>query len=219
MAKDSFIFYKDWYMAICGMSDTERLKVYEAIIAYSFEGKEPENLSDVAAMAMRFILPQLKRDVEKYNKICERNQRNGAKGGRPQKSKTQRNPKNPVGNLETQRNPKNPVVLYDNDNDNENVTDDESDNIKTPSAKSQDTLYIDELIKDQSWQEMICMKLHISLETLQGYLQEFKENVELDQSNHRDRADFRSHVRNWLRKRLEKSTEKQEQTNVNDLWK
>ena len=41
---------------------------------------------------------------EKYEATCERNRKNGKKGGRP---KTQDNPKNPSGLLKTQRNPKN----------------------------------------------------------------------------------------------------------------
>ena len=129
MEKNSFVFYNDWYDAIRILKDPERLKVYEAISAFAFDGKEPNNLSAEAAMAMRFILPQLKRDVEKYNKICERNQRNGAKGGRPKKAKPYQNPNNPVGNLETQKNPNNPVVTYDNDNDYDNDNVNENVNV------------------------------------------------------------------------------------------
>lgn len=215
MSKDSIIIYKDWWQAISPLNDAERLKVYDAIMAYSFEGKQPDNLSDVAAMAMRFILPQLQRDVEKYNKIVERNQRNGAKGGRPTKSK---NPKKPVGNV---GNPKNPVATDDNVNDNVNYTvNDNGVVVMTTPIHSQDTVYINELLQDKSWQEMICMKYHLSIDDLLSYLNEFKENVELDLSNHRDRADFRNHVRNWLNKRIELASKgNAATTNVNDLWK
>ncbi len=205
MTKDSFIFYKNWYQAISKMSDAERLKVYETIIAYSFGFDAPEDLSDVATMAMNFILPQLQRDIDKYNKICERNQRNGAKGGRPKS-----NPKNPLGKVATQ---KNPVVTFDNDNDNHSDNDNGCVNDITH-ARSNDPAYIEELINDRSWQEMICMKTGLSIDNLLAYLHEFKDNVQLDMSNHRDRADFRSHVRNWLLKQ----SNKVQQDNVNEIW-
>jgi len=54
------------------------------------------------------IKKQMDRDLEKYNSICERNQLNGLKGGRP------RNPENPVGYLGTQNNPEKPKGTQNN---------------------------------------------------------------------------------------------------------
>jgi NACalpha-BTF3-like transcription factor len=50
------------------------------------------------------IKHDFKAQKEKYEATCERNQKNGLKGGRP---KTQKNPKNPSGLLETQPIPNN----------------------------------------------------------------------------------------------------------------
>ena len=211
MQRDSFIFYRDWADAISPLSPSERLSVYDAIIAYSFEGKAPDGLSDVVAMAMRFILLQLQRDADKYSRICERNQNNGAKGGRPKK-----NPNNPVGFREKPKNPNNPVALYDNDNVNDNGNVNDDDIIDTT---SHDQEYIDELIQDTYWQDVMCMKLHISKDELAASLREFEENVGLDKSNHKDRADFRNHVRNWLAKRKEMKATAVNTNSVNDIWK
>lgn len=133
MEKDNFVFYRDWWNAIKELSDEQRLEVYDAIMAYSLENEE-RSLSPMASLAMRFIKPQLERNRDKYEEICERNRVNGSKGGRPKK-----NPENPVGYCgKTQKpsgffeNPEKPRETQaktqkpkkaDNDNDNDNDSD------------------------------------------------------------------------------------------------
>ena len=122
MGKDSFIFYRDWLDGLKGLDVTTRLELLEAIINYGLDGKEME-LSAMAKAVFGFIKPQLDRNADKYEQMCERNRANGRKGGRPKKTEeTQSNPENPVGFLETQQNPKNPLKP-DNDNDNDNDND------------------------------------------------------------------------------------------------
>ena len=97
------IFYASWKEAIKGLPDAVRLEVYEAAIDFAMTGEAPE-LSAMAAMVFPFIRQDIERDSESYEKICERNRANGAKGGRPKK----KNPKNPMGIMETQGNPDKP---------------------------------------------------------------------------------------------------------------
>ena len=52
------------------------------------------------------IKQQLKRDLQKYENVAERNRSNGAKGGRPKKDITQNNPMGLIGNP---NNPKKPI--------------------------------------------------------------------------------------------------------------
>jgi hypothetical protein len=143
MEKDNFVFYRDWWNAIKELSDEQRLEVYDAIMAYSLENEE-RSLSPMASLAMRFIKPQLERNRDKYEEICERNRVNGSKGGRPKK-----NPENPVGYCgKTQKpsgffeNPEKPRETQaktqkpkkadnDNDNDNDNDSDNDSDIVKS----------------------------------------------------------------------------------------
>ena len=95
MSKDSFVFYKDWFVAIRGLDDTTRLELYDSIMNEAF-GYEKKDLSPQAFIAMSFIKPQIERDNDKYEAICRRNSENGKKGGRPRKvQETQENPKNP----------------------------------------------------------------------------------------------------------------------------
>ncbi len=98
----SMIFYASWKEAIKGLPDNVRLEVYEAAIDFAMTGEEP-GLSDMAALVFPFIKQDIVRDMVSYDKLCERNRKNGVKGGRPRK-----NPENPMGSLETQENPTKP---------------------------------------------------------------------------------------------------------------
>jgi len=110
-------------------------KIFDAIIQYQFEGKEPD-LSDVLQMAFRFIKNQLDIDNQKYEDICKRNRNNGIKGGRPQK---QKKPSGISGNPKNPDEPKKPDNDNDNDNDNDLLFDRFWDlyDKKTGKAKSQ----------------------------------------------------------------------------------
>jgi hypothetical protein len=108
--KDSVIFYQR-QIDICKANLTPEQfgRLMYALFAFS-EGEDPE-VDDDIALAFGFMSLQQQIDREKYDKIVERNRKNGAKGGRPKK-----NPENPNGFFE---NPNDNV--NDNDNDNENV--------------------------------------------------------------------------------------------------
>lgn len=100
------IFYASWKEAIKGLPDGVRLEVYEAAVDFAMTGNVPE-LSAMAAMVFPFIRQDIERDMENYDRLCNRNRANGMKGGRPRKNPE--NPENPVGILETQQNPEKPT--------------------------------------------------------------------------------------------------------------
>lgn len=79
--KESFVFYKDWWNAIGTLPQQIRGEVCESIIRYAF-GESMADLDGMAAMAMRFVAPQIDRDRAKYEARCEKNRENGALGGR-----------------------------------------------------------------------------------------------------------------------------------------
>lgn len=83
--------------------------LFDAIISYQFEQTEPE-LPEVLQMAFSYIKNQLDIDNQKYLAICERNRKNGLKGGRPAKDEK------PSG---FSGNPKKPKKA-ENENENEN---------------------------------------------------------------------------------------------------
>jgi len=78
--KESFVFHKDWYEALKDLDDKLRLEVYDATMQYAFYGEKIE-VSPSANVALRFILPHLERDIEKYKIICERRKLSGSQGG------------------------------------------------------------------------------------------------------------------------------------------
>ena len=80
MNKDSFVFYRDWYIALKGLKETVRHEVYEAIMRKVFDGIDSDLSSD-ASVAMLFISPLLERDMEKYRVICEQRKAFGKRGG------------------------------------------------------------------------------------------------------------------------------------------
>ena len=113
------IFYASWKEAIKGLPDGVRLEVYEAAVDFAMTGNVPE-LSAMAAMVFPFIRQDIERDMENYDRLCNRNRANGMKGGRPRK-----NPENPVGILETQQNPEKPTETQKTQaNPNEDISSD-----------------------------------------------------------------------------------------------
>lgn len=98
MAKDNFIFYRQWWESIRELDPEQQSRVYDALMRFAFEGIEP---TDTIARAVTSLMrSMIKRDIEKYERVCERNRANGKNGGRPRKNKTEKtdtNPNNPVG--------------------------------------------------------------------------------------------------------------------------
>lgn len=98
MAKDNFIFYRQWWESIRELDPDEQRQAYDAIMRFVFEGIEPTDKYIRAVTSL--MRSTIKRDIEKYERVCERNRANGKNGGRPPKNKTEKtdtNPNNPVG--------------------------------------------------------------------------------------------------------------------------
>ena len=69
---ENFVFRKEWRDALKGYPSEVRAEVYEAIMAYAFEGETIE-MCDLARMAFNFIKLQLDSMREIYRKKCDRN--------------------------------------------------------------------------------------------------------------------------------------------------
>lgn len=121
MAKESFIIYKEFYPAIEHLSDAQLGRLFRSIFEYHRNGSDCED-SEIK-MAFMFFKNQFRLDEEKYQKVIDRNRKNGLSGGRPKDNEeTQTNPNNPVGFQE----PKKPY----NDNDKDNVKENDNENEK-----------------------------------------------------------------------------------------
>ena len=85
LSKKSFVLYTDYWQHFELLNVEERGEILTAIFDYVRTGEFPD-LRGGVEMAFSFIRAQLDRDAEKYESICERNRKNGSKGGRPQKN-------------------------------------------------------------------------------------------------------------------------------------
>lgn len=107
-----FVFYYNYDEVLQDLSDEKLGLLVRAIVAYGRDGTEIE-MDGETRIAFRFIARDLDRDTEKYEERCERNFKNGAKGGRPKKEKESgfdenpQKPKEPTGFCE---NPEKPII-------------------------------------------------------------------------------------------------------------
>ena len=121
MAKNSFVIYHNYRDTLEDLTDEQVGKLFRAIFDYEIDKKEP-NFNGELKIAFRFIKKDLDLNNDKYESICERNRKNGQKGGAPK------------GNQNARKQPKQPKQPdndndYDNDYDNDNEYDNDYDNI------------------------------------------------------------------------------------------
>ena len=74
----NFVFRKEWREALKDYSAEVRAEVYEAILAYAFEGIVIE-MSDLSRMAFNFIKLSIDAMQEAYKEKCERNRQKATK--------------------------------------------------------------------------------------------------------------------------------------------
>ena len=90
--RDAMVFPFRWIDSLRELEDAgERWAFVEAAAAYAASGELPAFRGAMAALWKEFAT-RLDYDRDKYAAICERNRRNGMKGGRPPKT-----PANPMG--------------------------------------------------------------------------------------------------------------------------
>ena len=110
-----------WYeTAKAHMSDMARLAFYEACFDYEFTGEVPTtNTCKHGDVLMMFdmVKDTLKADIEKAERIAERNRINGRRGGRPKNATEDNKPletqNNPVGTQKAcPASPRSPILFY-----------------------------------------------------------------------------------------------------------
>ncbi len=116
MAKDkkSFILYCDIIHTVEQLNDVDAGKLFKHVLKY-VNDLNPEADDIITKIAFEPIKQQLKRDLQKYERLCVRNAENGKSGGRPRK------PKKPNGLIGNSEKPK--KADNDTDNDTEIVND------------------------------------------------------------------------------------------------
>ena len=128
--RESFLFYRDWWESLRD-NDAIRYEVYDAIMTKVFDNIDPE-VSPMAKMALRFILPVIGRDNDKYNDVREKRKAAGIKGSekRWDKSQTIANIANATSAIHESQTIANIANVADNVNVNVNVNDNINKNKK-----------------------------------------------------------------------------------------
>lgn len=116
--KKSFVLYTDLIHTVNQLPDDKAGLLFKHILSY-VNDENPISDDIIVNISFEPIKQQLKRDLIKYEAICERNKINGQKGGRPKivdnqdNSNNPKEPKKPSGLFGNPKKPKKP----DNDND------------------------------------------------------------------------------------------------------
>lgn len=124
--KKSFLLYCDIIHTVKKLSDDQSGKLFKYILSY-VNDEHPVIDDMLIDLVFEPIKQGLKRDLQKYLNICERNKRNGESGGRPKKKPKKpsglfTNPNNPSGSRENPNNPDEPDIDNDIDIDIEKET-------------------------------------------------------------------------------------------------
>lgn len=114
MKKTFFIIHTDKSDAVSSLTDEQAGKLLKAMFAFNL-GNIPSFDDPVVQLAFAFFKAGFDADTERYERICARNQANGAKGGRPPKNDE---PKKPNGLNENPKNPSEPKKANTNTNTN-----------------------------------------------------------------------------------------------------
>lgn len=128
--RESFLFYRDWWESMKD-NDAIRYEVYDAIMTKVFDDIEPE-VSPMAKMALKFILPVIGRDHDKYNDVREKRKAAGIKGNEKRwgKSQTIANVANATDAICESQMSQTIANVADNVNVNDNVNDNDNKNKK-----------------------------------------------------------------------------------------
>ena len=111
--KDSFVFYRSFYEALCQVPKKHRTEIYDAIFAYVFESRDA-SLSGAPGALWTLIKPQLDASQKRYEN-AKKGAEYGKMGGRPKKKGQN---KKPLKGYENET-----LNVNVNDNDNYNVND------------------------------------------------------------------------------------------------
>ena len=190
--KNSFVMYTDYQEQLELLTMEQRGYLLTAIMAYVSGDQMPE-MDGITRMAFSFIRAGIDRDAEKYQKTVEARQEAGKLGGRPKAngfSEKQTKAKKANGFSEKQTKAKKP----DNDNENDSVSENDTENIKTRGRFTPPTIQeLDAYITEHGY--------HVDAEKFLDY---YNSNGWMVGKNHM--KDWKAAVRNWSRNQRQGTT-------------
>ena len=228
--KKSFLLYCDTLLTVKKLTDQKAGKLFKIILMY-VNDENPTVDDLVVDLAFEPIKQQLKRDLKKYEAICDRNKSNGGKGGRPQKE-TQKKPKKPSGLIWDKKNEKNnPSItqnnlIYDTDTDTDTDIESSKEDIKPPITThseidflkfknwiSQNAPQVSKMKEPFTIDEFEKLKLDFDVGFIQNLIQAMHNYKPLLQKNQSANLTFR----NWAKREIKNGKTFNSSSKVTDL--
>ena len=213
--KKSFLLYCDTLLTVNKLTDQQAGKLFKIILRYvNDENPVVDNI--LLDLVFEPIKQQLKRDLQRYQKICDRNKSNGGKGGRPI---TQKKPKKPSG---LSGNPKKPDTDSDSDTDIESSKEDinphittqcEIDFSKFKNWISQNAPQVSKMKEPFTIDEFENLKLDFDVGFIQNLIQAMHNYKPLLQKNQSANLTFR----NWAKREIKNGKTFNYSSKVTDL--
>ena len=210
MERESFVFYRSFYEGIKELPRDIQGEVLTAIMEYGLNGVTTENQKPITKAMFALIKPQLDANNQRFEN-GRLGAEHGKKGGRPKKEKPQENP-----NLTPKKPQENPNLTPNvnvNVNDNVNDNDDKdasaiTDEKKYYSSDNGVIKSISELKRDYLNDENLCNAIIKNLKVIDKnmiseQLEAFNQHLELQGERLKEVRDYRTHFKNWLKKRQE----------------
>ena len=217
--KDTFILKTKYGSIINRLSDKQAGVLFKMLFNYVENGANAGSTDERVDMAFEFIKMDLDAFSESYQKKVEANKENGKRGGNPNFVKGKSNPyyKEKDNPNITEDNRTLPKITEDNPNDNVNDNVNDNDD-KDASAITDEKKYyssdngviksISELKRDYLNDENLCNAIIKNLKVIDKnmiseQLEAFNQHLELQGERLKEVRDYRTHFKNWLKKRQE----------------
>ena len=208
MERESFVFYRSFYEGIKELPRDIQGEVLTAIMEYGLNGVTTENQKPITKAMFALIKPQIDANNQRFEN-GRLGAEHGKKGGRPKKEKPQENPNQTP--KKPQENPNQTPNVNVNDNVNDNDDKDASaitDEKKYYSSDNGVIKSISELKRDYLNDENLCNAIIKNLKVIDKnmiseQLEAFNQHLELQGERLKEVRDYRSHFKNWLKKRQE----------------
>ena len=216
MERESFVFYRSFYEGIKELPRDIQGEVLTAIMEYGLNGVTTENQKPITKAMFALIKPQLDANNQRFE--------NGKRGGRPKADCNQTETETKPNHNQTITKPKpnhnqTETKPEPNVNDNVNVNVNVNDNDdKDASAITDEKKYyssdngviksISELKRDYLNDENLCNAIIKNLKIvdknmISEQLEAFNQHLELQGERLKEVRDYRTHFKNWLKKRQE----------------
>ena len=203
MERESFVFYRSFYEGIKELPRDIQGEVLTAIMEYGLNGVTTENQKPITKAMFALIKPQLDANNQRFE--------NGKRGGRPKADCNQTETETKPNHNQTETKPEPNVNVNVNVNVNDNDDKDTSaitDEKKYYSSDNGVIKSISELKRDYLNDENLCNAIIKNLKVIDKnmiseQLEAFNQHLELQGERLKEVRDYRSHFKNWLKKRQE----------------